>query len=208
MIFYIDTSSSFLYAALYDNGKIINERKKNLSKDLSTYTVDEVRKMFDEVNVKPLDVQKIIVVNGPGSFTGIRIGITLAKLMAFCLHIPITTISSLEAMRESVVTDNLVVPILNARRESCYAAIYDNSGVIQEGMYMTIEKLKLMLIGLHKPYVFVSNDKFSFETTKYDPDFKRIIEKYQNREDIPAHLVNPNYLKLTEAEENKMKEEN
>ena len=60
-----------------------------LAKDLSRFTVDEVSKMFDEVNKKPNDVNKIIVVNGPGSFTGIRIGITLAKLMAFCLSIPI-----------------------------------------------------------------------------------------------------------------------
>jgi tRNA threonylcarbamoyladenosine biosynthesis protein TsaB len=164
--------------------------------------------MFDEVHIKPRDIKKIVVVNGPGSFTGIRIGITLAKLMAYSLSIPITTISSLEAMKESVNNDILIVPILNARRNSCYAAIYDGDNAIQEGKYMTIDKLKLMLIGLNKPYMFVSNDKFDFDTIEYNPDFKRIIEKYKDRNAISAHLVNPNYLKLTEAEENKMKEEN
>ena len=208
MIFYIDTSSSFLYTALYNDGDIISEKKLNLGKDLSKYTVDEVNKMFLEVNVKPSDIKKIIVVNGPGSFTGIRIGITLAKLMAFCLNIPIITISSLEAMKESIKTDKLIVPIINARHNSCYAAIYDNQKVIQEGIYMSLDKLKLILTGLNKDYLFVSNDSFDFETISYDPDFKRIIDVYKDNEDVPAHLVNPNYLKLTEAEENKMKEEN
>ena len=209
MIFYIDTSSPYLYTALYNNEEVINERKKYLSTDLSTFTIDEVKKMFDEVHVKPNEIKKIIVVNGPGSFTGIRIGITLAKLMAFCLNIPITTISSLEAMKESTDANNkLIVPILNARRSACYAAIYDKDDCIQEGMYMTLEKLNLILKGLNKECVFVSNDIFDFETESYNPDFKKIVEKYKDRDPISAHLVNPNYLKLTEAEENKMKEDN
>lgn len=208
MIFYIDTSSPYLYTALYNNGKVINERKKYLSKDLSTYTVDEVSKMFDEVQVQPSNIEKIIVVNGPGSFTGIRIGITLAKLMAFCLNIPITTISSLEAMKESINTNKLIVPILNARRNACYTAIYDNDNCIQEGMYMSLDKLKLILMGLNREFVYVSNDKFDFDTEDYNPNFKKIIEKYKDKECVPAHLVNPNYLKLTEAEENKTKEDN
>ena len=208
MIFYIDTSTPYLYTALYNNGKIINERTKYLAKDLSRYTLDEVSKMFNEVNIKPIDIKKIIVVNGPGSFTGIRIGITLAKLMAFCFNIPISTISSLEAMKESINSEKLIVPIINARHNSCYAAIYNNDTVIQEGMYMSLDRLKLILIGLNKEYIFVSNDEFDFDTITYNPDYKRIIEKYKNKEEISPHLVNPNYMKLTEAEENKMKEDN
>ena len=207
MIFYIDTSSPYLYSALYNEGKVINERTMYLAKDLSCKTLDEVSKMFDESHIKPTDINKIIVVNGPGSFTGIRIGITLAKLMAFCLNILITTISSLEAMRESVQSDKLIVPIINARRNSCYAMIYDGDNVIQDGMYMSIERLKLILMGLNKEYIFVSNDEFDFDTLSYKPDYKKIIDKYQNKKEISAHLVNPNYMKLTEAEENKMKEE-
>ena len=208
MIFYIDTSSSYLYSALYKEGDIINQRTMYLAKDLSRFTVLEVSKMFDEVKVSPRDIKKIIVVNGPGSFTGIRIGITLAKLMSFCLNIPITTITSLEAMKESVISDKLIVPIINARRNSCYAAIYENDNLIQDGIYMSLDRLMLILKGLNKDYIFVSNDEFEFDTVSYKPDYKRIIEKYKDKKEIPSHLVNPNYMKLTEAEENKMKEDN
>lgn len=203
IVFYIDTSSSYLYSALYKDGVVINERKKYLSNDLSIYSVDEINKMFNEVNLTPKDINKIIVVNGPGSFTGIRIGVTIAKLMAYTLNIPITTITSLEAMMESIDTDKIVVPIINARRNSCYAGIYENGKEVMGGCYLKIEKLLLFLSGLKKEYIFVSNDEFDFETLNYDPNFKKIIDKYKDKNDLSPHLVNPNYMKLTEAEENK-----
>ncbi len=207
-IFYIDTSSKYLYTGIVQDNKLLNEKKLCLDKDLSIYTVEYVNKMFDEINLKPDDIDKIIVVNGPGSFTGIRIGVTLAKIFAWSLKKSITMISSLEAMSKSIKTEKLIVPIINARREACYAAIYDGDKVIEEGSYLKIEKLKLILMGLGKDYVFVSNDSFPFACEKYDPDILNIVSYYKNREDVNPHLVNPNYLKLTEAEENKMKEDN
>ena len=204
-IFYIDTTSSYLYTGIVKNNELISCRKKNLGKDLSIYTIDEVNKMFKEVNIKPMDIDKIIVVNGPGSFTGIRIGVTLAKIFAWLLNKKITTITSLEAMARSINTDKLIVPIINARRDACYAAIYDNNKTILDGCYLTIEKLKLILMGLKKEYVFVSNDNFSFETVPYDPDILNIVMTYQDKEEINPHLVNPLYLKMTEAEENRLK---
>ena len=208
-IFYIDTSSKYLYTGVVKDSKLLCEKKKCLSKDMSLYVVSEIDEMFKTVNIEPKDINKIIVVNGPGSFTGIRIGVTLAKIMAWGLSIPITTISSLEAMKESINEENsLLVPIIDARRNACYAAIYNGNECILEGEYLTLEKLFLFLKGLQKDYVFISNDKFLFDTIKYEPDILKIVLKYQDRKEIPAHIVNPLYLKLTEAEENKLKEVN
>ena len=205
--FYIDTTSKYLYTGLVKDNELLNEKKLCLSTNLSVFTVDEVSKMFLEVNLKPSDIDKIIVVNGPGSFTGIRIGVTLAKIYAFCLNKKIITITSLEAMKESINSNKLIVPILNARRNACYAAIYDGDEKIMEEKYLSIDALKLFLLGLNKDYIFVSNDEFDFSCEKYDPDILKIVLKYQERKEINPHLVNPLYLKLTEAEENKKKEE-
>ena len=205
--FYIDTTSNYLYTGLSRNNLLLIERKLNLAHDLSTFALDEVRKMFLEANIKPNDVDKIIVVNGPGSFTGIRIGVTIAKLYAYLLKKNITTVSSLEAMNISCEEDKLHVPIINARRGYVFGAIYDNDKVILEEQYMTIEKLKLILMGLNKDYVFISNDQFNdLKTKEYNPNILKIINTYKDRESINPHLVNPTYLKLTEAEENKMKD--
>ena len=208
MIFYIDTTSSYLYTGIVKNNELLTSKKLCLGHDLSTFAVHEVKKMFDEISIFPNNIDKIIVVNGPGSFTGIRIGITLAKIMSWSLNKDITTITSLEAMSKSIKTDKLIVPIINARRNACYAAIYDNDKCILDGQYMKIEKLLLFLKGLNKDYVFVSNDSFDFSTTKYDPDILNIVKCYRDRESINPNIVNPLYLKLTEAEENKEKEDN
>ena len=207
MIFYIDTTSNYLYTAIIKDNELLCEVKKKLSKDLSTYTVDEVNKMFEGANIKPEMIDKIIVVNGPGSFTGIRIGVTLAKIYAYLLNKEIITISSLEAMRESVDTEKVIVSIIDARRNACWASISDNGNIILKDTYITLEKLKLILYGLNKEYIFVSNDKFDFNTIEYNPNILKIVNKYKARSSINPHLVNPLYLKLTEAEENKLKEE-
>ncbi len=205
--FYIDTTSNYLYTGLSKDNLLLIERKLNLAHDLSTFALDEVRKMFNEANVDVHDVDKIIVVNGPGSFTGIRIGVTIAKLYAYLLKKDITTISSLEAMNVSNKEDCLHVPIINARRGYVFGAIYNNDEVVLEEQYMTIEKLKLVLMGINKKYVFISNDKFNdLEVVGYDPDILKIINTFKNREPINPHFVNPIYLKLTEAEENRLKD--
>ena len=205
-VFYIDTTSSYLYTAIVKDNTLVASIKEDLGRDLSIYTLDRVSKMFDSVKMKPNDIDKILVVNGPGSFTGIRIGVTLAKMFAWGLKKKITTITSLEAMACSIESDKLIVPIINARRNACYSAIYSCDKCVMDAQYLTLEKLNLFLLGLNKEYVYVSNDKFDFETLPYDPDILRIVLKYQNRDDINPHAVNPVYLKLTEAEENRIKD--
>ena len=205
--FYIDTTSNYLYTGLSKDNLLLIERKLNLSHDLSTFALDEVRKMYEEANVNPKDVDKIIVVNGPGSFTGIRIGVTIAKVYAYLLKKDIITISSLEAMNVSNSSDKLHVPIINARRGFVYGAIYDGERTVLMEQHISLEKLKLILIGLKRDYEFISNDKFDdFGTIPYDPDILKIINTFKDRGPTDPHFVNPMYLKLTEAEENKMKE--
>lgn len=207
-IFYIDTTSKYLYTGIVCDNQLLNERKKCLGKDMSVYVLNEVNEMFQEVKLSPRDIDKIIVCNGPGSFTGIRIGVTLAKIMSWALKIPIITISSLEAMASIKRDNTLIVPIIDARRNACYTAIYDGKKAILDEEYMTLEKLFLFLKGINQKYTIITNDSFDFETEEYNPDILEIVLNYQDRKETPSHLVNPLYLKLTEAEENKMKEVN
>ena len=97
-ILYIDTSSSFLYSAIYENNIIISEVKEEYGQSLSEVALPKIVEMFENNNLSPKAVDKIIVVSGPGSFTGIRIGVTIAKVFAWTLKIPITTILSLSTM--------------------------------------------------------------------------------------------------------------
>ena len=107
-VLYIDTSSSYLYAGISDEEHLICEVKKEFGHSLSEEALPEIAKLFTENKILPTDIDKILVVNGPGSFTGIRIGITIAKVYAWSHKIPITTISALEAMMLSSNTSMAV----------------------------------------------------------------------------------------------------
>jgi tRNA threonylcarbamoyladenosine biosynthesis protein TsaB len=122
---YIDTSSSYLYTSIVENDKVISEIREEDGQTLSKVALPRIVSMFEENNLKPIDIDRIIVVNGPGSFTGIRIGLTIAKIYAWSLDIPITTILSLEAMAVSSNKDKVHVPIIDARRGYVFTAIYD-----------------------------------------------------------------------------------
>lgn len=116
-ILYIDTTTSYLYTGLVVDKKLVSEVKKDLGKDLSSYTLKEIDTMLKQNHLEPNDIDKIIVVNGPGSFTGIRVGVTIAKTYAYSLKKEIVTISSLEAMAISSKEDDIIkVPLIDARR--------------------------------------------------------------------------------------------
>ncbi len=202
-VLYIDTSSSFLYSAIVEDEKLIASVSEEYGQSLSEIALPKIVEMFNENKLSPKDVDKIIVVDGPGSFTGIRIGITIAKVYAWSLNIPITTITSLEAMSISSKEKKIHVPMINARRGYVYAAIYDeNQKVIHKPEHMKWEDLEKEIHNLNSVEI-ISNDEYDWdvETVPYQPDFVKIVETFKEKEPMNPHAVNPEYLKLTEAEE-------
>ena len=176
---FIDSATTNLVVAIINNGKISYIYNNNDGHDTSSKMMPVLSEAFDKASLKPKDIDKIFVVNGPGSFTGIRVGLTVAKTMAYSLDIPIVPISSLEVM----ASRSAGTALINARRGY---VVYPDSYV-------------LMNDSLTKPYI--SYDNFDFETVKPNIDVLKIVMKHENDEAVNPHTINPNYLKLTEAEE-------
>ena len=204
-ILYIDTSSSYLYTSIVEDNEVLSEIKEEFGQSLSEVALPRIVSMFEDNSLSPKDIDKIIVVNGPGSFTGIRIGITIAKIYAWSLNIPITTIYSLEAMAISSEKDTYHVPILNARRGYVYTAIYDKEyNEVLKPCHILLTDLQDKLKEIND-YEFISNDEFDdLKLESYSPNFEKIINYFKDKESINPHAVNPEYLKLTEAEESKL----
>lgn len=203
-ILYIDTTSNYLYSALFIDNKITGEIKEDLGKDLSVFTLDKIKTMLDNNSLLPSKIDSILVANGPGSFTGIRIGVTIAKTLAYTLNKEIRTISSLEAMAiSSTKKTDYIVPIIDARRGYIYAGIYDKSyNHILKDQYISLEKLKNEISKLTGTYSIISNDNLDLEVgEKYEPNFLAIINLNKEKATTNYHMVNPIYLKLSEAEE-------
>ena len=202
---YIDTSSSYLYTAIIEDNKLLSEIKEEYGQSLSEVALPRIASMFEETKLNPKDINKIIVVNGPGSFTGIRIGLTIAKVYAWGLNISITTIYSLEAMALSSDNNTYHVPMINARRGYVFAAIYDeNYKEILKPQHIQLVDLQEKLKEIDN-YEIISNDEFDdIEVIPYEPNLLKVVDYFKDKENVNPHAVNPEYLKLTEAEESKL----
>ena len=92
----IDTHADFIFLAIYQNQEIKYKKESKEKKDHSTICMPLLIELLSESKLNINQIDDIIVVNGPGSFTGVRIGVTIAKIIAYTMNIPIRTITSLE----------------------------------------------------------------------------------------------------------------
>ena len=197
---FINTSTDKMVVAIVVDDKVEYLCKENRGRDLSVSLMPTIEEAFSKTNQKPNDIDTIFVANGPGSFTGIRMGVTVAKTMAWGLHLKVVPLSSLELMASTNTEKEYVVPLIDARRGYVFAGIYDhNLNVIKEDSYISLEDLRNE-IG-EKEVLYVSEDQFAFEVAESDYDILKIISKHKNDEGINPHQLKPNYLKMTEAEE-------
>lgn len=198
----IDTCNSNLTVALIRNNSILSIYNERIFTDLSTKIFPVMQEVFIKANIEPKDIDTIFVANGPGSFTGIRIGVTVAKTYAWALNKKIIPFSSLEMMATTKVNEDYIVPVIDARRDYVYAGIYnEHLDNIMKDTYIGIEDLKQGLQG--KSYKIISYDEFSgLETINPELNVLKIVEKHKNDNGTNPHSLNPNYLKLTEAEMN------
>lgn len=188
---FLDTSSSrVIIAVIKNNDYIFNVNLPN-DNNLSNKLMVIIDENFKKYNLKPSDINKIFVVNGPGSFTGIRCGVTVAKTMAYLLNIPIATVSELEVMASGY--DEKVCPIIDARRGFVYGGIYEGIDRLIDDQYILYEDLVDGFDGK-----IISYDYDGFEPKV---DILKIISRHKD-DVVDVHLLVPNYLKKTEAEEN------
>ncbi|MDD4036608.1 MAG: tRNA (adenosine(37)-N6)-threonylcarbamoyltransferase complex dimerization subunit type 1 TsaB [Bacilli bacterium] len=203
-ILFIDTSLSNLVIGLVEDNKILSSKFVVLNNDLSINTIPYINDLFNEVNVLPEQIDKIMVVNGPGSFTGIRIGVTIAKVMAWSLNKKIIPVSSLKAMALSVRNHDYIISLIDARRDCYYAGIYDKSNNnIMEEQYISGEELLNKINNLNGSKILVSNKSFLLgnqEVAAVTLDILNIVNYNNNQAAVNPHHLNPNYLKKTEAE--------
>lgn len=203
MILVIDTSSSHVTVSIINDNTIVHEFKKKIDNDIASKIMSIINMELTESDIDIKDIDRIFVVNGPGSFTGVRIGVTIAKTMAWALNIKVTPISSLELMATTQSTKKFIVPLIDARRGNVYAGVYDKdlNTVLDDKLISISEILRFETLD----YEFVSYDEIKgIETIKPNTDILKIANKHINDDGIIAHELKPNYLKLTEAEENRL----
>ncbi len=165
----IDTSNQPLSVAIMKDNEVIAEKTTDIKKNHSVQLMPEIAEILTESKINKTEITDIVVAEGPGSYTGLRIGVTVAKTLAYALNTNLYGVSSLKALASTVKdSTKLLVPIFDARREAVYAGVYqyqDNELItIIDDTYIPIFELIEKLHQLNQPYVFVG---FHIEKIKH-----------------------------------------
>lgn len=199
---FIDTSSTTAIVALYNGNKQIEIIKEDNMQDISSHIMPMLDKLLTNNNIVINRINKIFVVNGPGSFTGLRIGVTIAKIIAWSLNIPVVPISSLEVLASTSFEGDYIVPYIDARRDYVFTGIYNKElDSVVNDQYIHINSLLSYLMD-DKIYKFVGLKEIGFDNIIMpNINLNMVISKHLNDKGVNPHSLVPDYLKKTEAEE-------
>jgi len=121
----VDSSSVTASVAITENGKIVSEKFINNGLTHSQTLMPMVENVINESGVSVKDIDLFAITNGPGSFTGVRIGVALVKGIAFGKDLPCVSVSTLDALAENLRgLEGIIVPCMDARRSQVYTATY------------------------------------------------------------------------------------
>ena len=180
MILFIDTHDELITIALKNKENLFIKTQES-EYSHSIYTMPMIESIFKENNLEIKDLEKIIVINGPGSFTGIRIGLSIAKTLAYALNIKINTISSLTAYLVSNNTNDNKKAVIEDNK-GFYVSVFDkdNNVIVEE--------------------TYTEEDNYDYQEVEKKLDVEKIIKYMENKESENPHFVKANYIKKIEVE--------
>jgi len=125
----IETSSRLGSVALWEDGRLLGERVLSQALDHGALLFVELRRLHEELHLEPHQVDLIAVSLGPGSFTGLRIGLTTARTAAYVLCKPLLGVGSMDVLAENAPEEaQAVVTALDAKRGEVYACVFRREG--------------------------------------------------------------------------------
>lgn len=171
----IDTATLVCSAAIAEPARIVSELTMYTRRTHSERLMPAIQQLISDAGLSPQDLGGIAVSIGPGSFTGLRIGITTAKSMAFALGIPVVGVPTLDALAAQFpYSKRIICPILDAQKGRVYTALYDTSEGyprrLSEYEVLDIKELTSRVINAGEP-VIISGEAadFSEQLQQVDP---------------------------------------
>ena len=197
----IDTTSKICSVALLEDDKIIDEINLDSGLTHSENLMPLVKEILEKNQIELKEINLIGVDVGPGSFTGIRIGVASVKAMAEVWNIPVASVTSLETLARNVETTNPIVSLIDARNNQVYMGIFDNQynkieEYLADDINIAIEKIKkyetINVVGdgsiLHKE-LLIQNIK-NIEFSEINEQYARCVGKMSYKKSLENDLKN------------------
>ncbi len=224
----VDTSSNVASVAITDDEKLICEITVNTKKTHSQMLMPMIDSALKQAELEISDIDLIVSANGPGSFTGLRIGVSAVKGIAHALDIPVVGVSILEAMAYNLpFCKYLISPIMDARRDQVYNAIYEweNEEILEvkAPRALSIEELTDELLKSGKKVVFLGDgvkvhrefikekmgDKALFApVSALEQKASGLAAAAKNKKAVSCYELSPTYLRKPQAERELEEKEN
>jgi tRNA threonylcarbamoyladenosine biosynthesis protein TsaB len=132
LILNIDTATELASVCLADNERLLSYRENEQQKEHASFVHLAIKQIMEETSKELSEVDAIAVTSGPGSYTGLRVGLATAKGLCFALNKPLITVGTLEVMTQAAITgvdekgwEVLYCPMLDARRMEVFTAIFN-----------------------------------------------------------------------------------
>ena len=208
-----DTSSKALSLAILEDKQVLAETTINIKKNHSITLMPAIDFLMASLDWTPKDLDRIVVAEGPGSYTGLRIAVATAKTLAHTLNIELVGMSSLWAL-VPYQQEGLFVPLMDARRNNVYAGFYENAKPVMPEAHLSfaevLEKVtdaeQVTFVGEVGPFVEQIQEQLpqaSYQETL--PNAANLALWAWDKKADSLHDFVPNYLKRVEAEENWLK---
>ena len=226
-----ETSAKAASVALMENGKLLGEAYQNTGLTHSQTLMVMAEDMLKACNLTAKDVEAVAVAAGPGSFTGVRIGVAAAKGFAWGAELPCYGVSTLEAMARNLgVYQGYVVPAMDARRSQVYTAIFraEKGGLsrVEEDMAISLEELGNKIKNFEEPVFLVGDGALLCYNTLLEEVPGLVLPPEHRMHQRAAGValaaqamhdagdpgngaeLTPNYLRLSQAERERAAREN
>jgi tRNA threonylcarbamoyladenosine biosynthesis protein TsaB len=158
-LLHINTALEKAHVGLSKDDVIIAERENSVQKEHGSFLQPAIKELFDETGISLADIAAVSVVNGPGSYTGLRVGLSAAKGICFALDKPLICLSTLEWLAHPFYgyMTNIICPLIDARRMEVFTAMYEPASlnivtqphalVIDENSFTELETHKIVFTG-------------------------------------------------------------
>ena len=209
-----DTSSKALTLAILEDETLLAQMTLNIKKNHSITLMPAIDFLMNSLDMKPTDLDRIVVAQGPGSYTGLRMAVATAKTLAHTLKIELVGVSSLLALVPEQV-EGLVIPVMDARRNNVYAGFYQSGQSVRPEAHLPLAEVLEIAGVADQPVTFVGETAVFAEQIEaalpgvsVQPTLPDAAAVGRLGLDLPAQSIHdfiPNYLKRVEAEENWLK---
>ncbi len=181
----VDSSSKVATVAILKDDVLLGEYILNDKREHSVILMPLIENLLKECNLTIDDIDGYVVSKGPGSFTGLRIGMATVKGMSFGNNKPYISISSLDALAYNLISFNgIICPIMDALRENVYTALYKNNNdsleKIMDYTALDIDELVNLLKSKNEEVIFVGDGLYKHK--------KYICDNFPKAHFAPVHL--------------------